>query len=225
MSRSRPNYDNDPWPSADEEDGISDDQYWSDLSSDKPLATTARAAQGAADTDQSWASGDGSGEPGFASAPVPADSHTAGGDRGARRRKAEDDGPEPRPLSPTDSGQRRRDEPAQSRRGAAEDPLTSESYSRHARQASDSWSYQGSREGQGPSHGRPDAPTEETQTMRADPRGYGVPAPRGARGAGPGGSPPPAGPPGPGESRRALRGRRDEGRDPYRDGPRRPPLR
>ncbi len=190
VSRSRPDYDNDPWPSADEVDGISDDQYWSDLSSDKPLATMARAAQDAADTDQSWAPGDGSDEPGFASAPVQADSRTAGRDRRARRREAEDDGPEPRPLPPAGGGRRRRDEPAQSRRGAEEDPLTSASYSRHARQASDSQSYRGSREARRPSHGRPDAATDETQTMQADPRGYGAPAPRGARGAGPGGSPP-----------------------------------
>jgi len=220
MNRSRPDYDNDPWPSADEVDGISDDQYWSDLSSDKPLATTARAAQGAADADQSWAPGDGAGEPGFASAPVQADSRTAGRDRRARGREAEHDGPEPRPLSPGGGGQRRRDEPAQSRRGAEEDPLTSESYSRHAQQAGDSRSYQGSREARRPSHGRPDAATDETQTMRADPRGYGAPAPRGARGAGPGGSPPPVGPPGPGGAGRPYEGGGTSRRDPYSDGPR-----
>jgi hypothetical protein len=229
MSRSRPDYDNDPWPSADEEDGISDDQYWSDLSSDKPLATTARAAQDAADTDQSRAPGDGSGEPGFASAPVQADGRTAGRDRRARRREAGDDGPEPRPLSPAGGGRRRRDEPAQSRRGSDEDPLTSESYSRHARQAGDSRSYQGSREAHRPSHGRPDAATEETQTMRADPRGYGVAAPRGARGAGPGGSPSPVGPspvgpspvgpPGPGGAGGPYEGGGTSRRGPYRDGP------
>ena len=218
MSRSRPDYDNDPWPSADEVDGISDDQYWSDLSSDKPLATTARAAQDAADTDQPWAPGDNSGEPGFTSAPVQADSRTAGR---ARRREAEDDGPEPRPLSSGGGGRRRsRDEPAQSRRAAAEDPLTSESYSRHARQASDSRSYQGSREAHRPSHGRPDAATDETQTMRADPRGYGVPASRGARGAGPGGSQPPAGAPGPAGAGGPYEGGGTSRRDPYSDGPR-----
>jgi len=223
MNRSRPDYDNDPWPSADEVDGISDDQYWSDLSSDKPLATTARAAQGAADTDQSWAPGDGAGEPGFASAPVQADSRTAGRDRRARRREAGDDGPEPRPLSPGGGGRRRRDEPATSPRGAEEDPLTSESYSRHARQASDSRSYQGSQEARRPSHGRPDAATHETQAMRADPRGYGAPAPRGARGAGPGGSTPPAGPPGPGGAGGPYEGGGASRRDPYSpysDGPR-----
>ena len=91
ISRSRPDYDNDPWPSADEVDGISDDQYWSELSSDKPLATRARAAQGVADTGSSWPVGDNSGEPGFASAPVQADSRAAGRDRRARRREAADD--------------------------------------------------------------------------------------------------------------------------------------
>ena len=108
MSRSRPDYDNDPWPSADEVDGISDDQYWSDLSSDKPLATTARAAQGAADTDQSWAPGDDSGEPGFASAPVQADSRSGGagppgpqaGGRGRRSRAAPAVPGRRRPASP-----------------------------------------------------------------------------------------------------------------------------
>ena len=56
LGRSRQDYDNDPWPSADEVDGVPDDQYWSDLSSDKPLATTARAAQNAGD-DEPWAAG------------------------------------------------------------------------------------------------------------------------------------------------------------------------
>ena len=58
LGRSRQDYDNDPWPSADEVDGVPDDQYWSDLSSDKPLATTARAAQNAGD-DEPWAPGAG----------------------------------------------------------------------------------------------------------------------------------------------------------------------
>ena len=220
VSRSRPDYDNDPWPSADEVDGISDDQFWSELSSDKPLATTARAAHGAADTDRSWTPGDGSGEPGFAAAPVQADSRPAGRGRRARRRGAEDNGPEPRPLPPTGGGQGRRDEPAQSRRGAENDPLTGESYSRHARQASDSRSYEGSRETHRPSHGRPGAATDETQTMPADPRGYGAPAPRGARGAGPGGSLPPAGPPGPGGAGGPYEGGGTSRPDPYRDATR-----
>ncbi len=221
MSRSRPDYDNDPWPSSDEVDGISDDQFWSDLSSDKPLATTARAAHGTADTDQSWAPGDGSGEPGFASAPVPADPRPGGRGRRARRRVTEDDGPEPRPLPPTGEGQGRRDDPAQPRRGAKEDPLTSESYSRHAGQSSDSRSYGGSREAHRPSHGRPDTATDETQTMPADPRGYTAPAPRGARRAGPAdGSLPPAGPPGPGGTGGPYEGGGTSRRDPYRDASR-----
>ena len=58
LGRSRQDYDNDPWPSANEVDGVPDDQYWSDLSSDKPLATTARAAQNAGD-DEPWAPGAG----------------------------------------------------------------------------------------------------------------------------------------------------------------------
>jgi collagen type IV alpha len=173
-SRSRPDYDNDPWPSADEVDGISDDQFWSALSSDKPLATTARAAQDAAETD----------------------------------------------LPPGGGGRRRQDEPAQSRRGSEEGPLTSESYSRHARQAGDSRSYQGSRDAHRPSHGRPNAATDETQTMRADPLGYGAPAPRGTRRADPGGSPPPAGPRGPGGAGGPYEGGRTGRLDPYRDGPR-----
>ena len=94
LSRSRPDYDNDPWPSADEVDGVPDDQYWSDLSSDKPLATTARAAQNASD-DESWPPpagrpAAGAGGPAAFPAPVEADAPTRGhgrpGPRTGRRR-------------------------------------------------------------------------------------------------------------------------------------------
>ena len=228
MGRSRQDYDNDPWPSADEIDGVSDDQFWSDLSSDKPLATTARAAQAPSDSGQPWAPGDGPGRPGLSagpdsadmvSAPVPADAPAMGRGRPARGRAAEpEDGTEPRPRQQADGGaggavgpygpggpggtagpsasggSRRRGEPMRSPRGAEEDPLTSTSFSRHAREASDSRSYRGSRQAHRPSHGRPDASADETQTMRPDPRGYGAPGPAGALGSGS----PRRGAPGPG---------------------------
>ena len=210
LGRSRQDYDNDPWPEADEIDGVSDDQFWSDLSSDKPLATTARTAQAPGDAGQPWTPGDGSGRPGgpgaaagpdspgMVSAPVEADTQAMGRGRRARRRAAEpEDGTEPRPRQQPDrgpaafggpggpggpaapGGARRRGEPAQSARGAEEDPLTSASFSRHAREASDSRSYRTSRQTHRPSHGRPDASTDETQTFRPDPRGYGAPGPGG----------------------------------------------
>ncbi len=241
MGRSRQDYDNDPWPSADEVDGVSDDQFWSDLSADKPLATTARTAQAPSDSGQPWAPGDGRGRPGpsaepdsadMVSAPVPADAPAMGRGRRAQRRAAEpEDGTEPRPRQQPDGGaggaagargprepsgaagpgasggSRRRGEPMRSPRGAEEDPLTSASFSRHARAASDSRSYQGSRQAHRPSHGRPDASADETQTMRPDPRGYGAPGPAGAPGSGsprrgapgPGGRPGPGGTAGPGQ--------------------------
>ena len=228
MGRSRQDYDNDPWPSPNEVDGVSDDQFWSDLSSDKPLATTARAAQAPSDSGQPWAPGDGPGRPGpsagpdstdMVSAPVPADAPAMGRGRRARGRAAEpEDGTEPRPRQQADGGaggavgphgaggpsgtagpgasggSRRRGEPMRSPRGAEEDPLTSASFSRHAREASDSRSYRDSRQPHRPSHGRPDASADETQTIRPDPRGYGAPGPAGAPGSGS----PRRGAPGPG---------------------------
>ena len=114
MGRSRQDYDNDPWPSPDEIDGVSDDEFWSDLSSDKPLATTARAAQAPSDSGQPWAPGDGPGRPGpsagpdstdMVSAPVPADAPAMGRGRRARGRAAEpEDGTEPRPRQQADGG-------------------------------------------------------------------------------------------------------------------------
>jgi hypothetical protein len=260
LGRSRQDYDNDPWPSPDEIDGVSDDEFWNDLSSDKPLATTARAAQAPSDSGQPRAPGDGPGRPGPSagpdatdrvSAPVPADAPAMGRGRRARGRAAEpEDGTEPRPRQQADGGtagpggmggpsrtagpggmggpsrtagpggmggpsgtagpggmggpsgtagpgasggSRRRGEPMRSPRGTGEDPLTSASFSRHAREASDSRSYRGSRQPHRPSHGRPDASAEETQTMRPDPRGYEAPGPAGA----PGSSSPRRGAPGP----------------------------
>ena len=46
-SRGRHDDDDDDWPST-EWDKLSDEQYWAELSSDKPLATTARSAQSSA---------------------------------------------------------------------------------------------------------------------------------------------------------------------------------
>ena len=231
IGRSRQDYDNDPWPSPDEIDGVSDDQFWSDLSSDKPLATTARAAQAPSDSGQPWAPGDGPGRPGppagpdstdMVSAPVPADAPAMGPGRRARGRAAEpEEGTEPRPRQQADGGavgprgpggpagtagpgasggSRRRSEPMRSPRGAGDDPLTSASFSRHAREASDSRSYRGSRPPHQPSHGRPDASADEPQTLRPDPRGYGAPGPAGAPGSGSPrrGAPGPDGRPGPG---------------------------
>ena len=149
--------------------------------------------------------------------------------RRARGRAAEpEDGTEPRPRQQADGGaagphgpggpsgtagpgatggSRRRGEPMRSPRGAEEDPLTSASFSRHAREASDSRSYRGSRQAHRPSHGRPDVSADETRTMRPDPRGYGAPGPAGAPGSGsprrgapgPGGRPGPGGTTGPGQ--------------------------
>ena len=202
IGRSRQDYDNDPWPSADEVDGVSDDQFWSDISSDKPLATTARAAQAPGDPGQPSAPGDGPGGPGPAAspgsadmvpAPVPADAPPMGPGRRARKRAEEpEDSTEPRPLQQPGSGPggpggpggpRRRGEPTRPPR-AEEDPLTSASFSRHAREASDSRSYRGSRQAHRPAHGRPDESAAETQTMRPDPYGYGAPGPAGAPGPG-----------------------------------------
>ncbi len=212
LGRSRQDYDNDPWPSADEVDGVPDDQYWSDLSSDKPLATTARAAQNAGD-DEPWAPGasrPGSpsreGGPDVFSAPVEADAPTRGRGRRARaREEGEQDSTEPRPLQQPGggtSGRRRRAEPERSPRSAEEDPLTRASFSRHARESSDSRSYRGARQAQRrPSHGRPDPAQADTPPARPGPRGYGAAAPagaqapgRGSRGLPPGSSLPPGTP-------------------------------
>ncbi len=237
LGRSRQDYDNDPWPEADEVDGVSDDQFWSDLSSDKPLATTARTAQVPGEAGQPWTPGNAPGRPGapggaagpdspgMVSAPVEADTQAMGRGRRARRRDAEpEDGTEPRPRQQPDrgpaasggpgapgapGGPRRRGEPARSARGAEEDPLTSASFSRHAREASDSRSYRASRQAHRPSHGRPDASTDETQTLRPDPRGYGAP--------GPGGPHAPTGP----STAGSPAGRGDPyGDSGYRNGPR-----
>ena len=229
IGRSRRDYDDDPWPSPDEIDGVSDDQFWSDLSSDKPLATTARAAQAPSDSGQPRAPGDGPGRPrpsagpdstDMVSAPVPAHTPAIGRGRWARGRAAEpEDGTEPRPRqqaggavgphglggpsgtpgSGASGGSRRRGEPMRSPRGTEDDPLTSTSFSQHAREANDSRSYRGSRQPHRPSHGRPDPSADETQTMRPDPRGYGAPGPAGVPG--------PAGAPGPGSPRRGAPGR------------------
>ncbi len=229
IGRSRRDYDNDPWPSPDEIDGVSDDQFWSDLSSDKPLATTARAAQAPSDSGQPRAPGDGPGRPrpsagpdstDMVSAPVPAHTPAIGRGRWARGRAAEpEDGTEPRPRQQAggavgphglggpsgtpgpgaSGGSRRRGEPMRSPRGTEDDPLTSTSFSQHAREANDSRSYRGSRQPHRPSHGRPDPSADETQTMRPDPRGYGAPGPAGVPG--------PAGAPGPGSPRRGAPGR------------------
>ena len=187
LSRSRPDYDNDPWPSADEVDGVPDDQYWSDLSSDKPLATTARAAQNASD-DESWPPAPGrpaagAGGPAAFPAPVEADAPTRGRGRRARERdEGEQDSTEPRPLQQPGgtSGRRRRGEPERAPRSAEEDPLTSASFSRHAREANDSRSYRSARQAQHrPSHGRPDSAAPDTQAMPPGARGYGAAGPAG----------------------------------------------
>ncbi len=214
MGRSRQDYDNDPWPSADEIDGLSDDQFWSDLSSDKPLATTARTAQTPGDSGQFWAPGDrlggpgpsaGPGSPDKVSTPLQAGAPPMGRGHPARRHAEEpeegpEEGTEPRPLQQPGGpgGSRRRGEPVRpAARGAEEDPLTSASFSRHAREASDSRSYRGSRQAHRPSHGRLDESAAETQAMRPDPRGYEAPGP--ARPGSPRrGAPGPGGQPGPG---------------------------
>ena len=119
-------------------------------------------------------------------APVEADAPDRGRGRRARARdEGEQDSTEPRPLQQPGggtSGRRRRAEPERSPRSAEEDPLTSASFSRHAREASDSRSYRGAREAQHrPSHGRPDAaPADTPVDARPGPRGYGAAGPAGA---------------------------------------------
>lgn len=239
LRRAKPDYDNDPWPASDEEDGIPDDKYWEDLYSDKPLSTTARTAQAAGDADQSWPPSDpeqGSsplpGTPDPVPAPVQGDGPLLGRGRRARRRQddALDGGTEPRPVQRPDPGagpgQRRRGGSLRPSRSAEEDPLTSESFSRHAREASDSRSYRGARDpNRLPSHGRRESPADETLSMRPDPRGFGAPGPAGPSGtpARPAGAP--GGPGAPGPAPRGSRGTPPGGgmppgarRDPYGDG-------
>src|SRR5579875_3428312 len=203
LRREKPDYDNDPWPGAEEEgDGVSDEQFWADMSTDKPLATTARTAQAGAGTD--WPgqadapgqgpAGDDPGNPAtaeFADRPAP-----ARGRRGRRRDAAESSGTEPNPYQGTDSappagGRRRKDDSGRRSRDAEEDPLTSASYSRYAREANDSRSYRSARESRRPgAHGRPDSTMADTQAlMRGGPDGPGAP---GTPGFGP---PPPRPPP------------------------------
>ena len=235
LRRDKSDFDNDPWPSYDEDDSaVPDEKYWSDIYSDRPLSTTARPAHAAADADQGW------GEPAADAAPPQADPDAHQG-RGRRRRRQDDAleaGTEPRPAAPPgpgpSAGGGRHGVPRPSR--PAEDPLTSESFSRHAREATDSRSYRGSRAAgdpnRPPSRGRPDPSGADTQSMRPDPRGYGPdplsgPSPlsprppasgRGAPGSG-GGAPsggPPAVPGGPGSGYPSGPG------GGYPGGPRRP---
>jgi hypothetical protein len=69
------------WPASDW-GGVSDEQYWAELSADKPLATTARSAQPGTDAHQAAAARSGSTDP------VPAD-------MGGRRRAPSPAGPRP----------------------------------------------------------------------------------------------------------------------------------
>jgi hypothetical protein len=187
MHRGRTDYDDDPWPSADESEGVSDEQFWADLSSDKPLATTARTAGG---PDQSRHPGDLAGQ--GSSEPVPADDPAPPrGRRGRRREEEQPSGTEPRPYQQPDSGSRTgsrrrgQGEPIRSEPSAEEDPLTSASFSRHAREASDSRSYRASRESRRPaSPDRPESSMADTQALMREQSGPGSPGP-GALGTGP----------------------------------------
>ena len=144
LRRDKSDFDEDPWPSYDEDDGaIPDDKYWADIYSDRPLSTTARPAHHAADAEAAWGGPDADPAP-----PPPAPDAAAGQHgRGRRARRHQDDAPdagtEPRPVAPPAPGQvaggGRHGVPRPSR--PAEDPLTSESYSRHARENTDSRSY------------------------------------------------------------------------------------
>src|SRR6201996_4079815 len=217
LRRDKSDFDEDPWLGYEEEDGaIPDDKYWQDMYSDRPLSTTARTAQPASDPDRDW------GAPPPAPGPSPAEPDPAPQGRGRRARRRQDDamgpaasldpGPGPLPAVPPDPA------PGPGRRGpgrsrsAEEDPLTSDSFSRHARDATDPRSYRGPRDpNRPPSHGRRDSSTADTQSIRRDPQGYGAdpltgPSPlsppgprgRGGPGNGPGGPPPGSGlPPAP----------------------------
>lgn len=220
QARGRLEEDDDaPWPGADV-DGVSDEQYWAELSSDKPLATTARTAQSGDDADQPRSPGGSAADQrpsGPFSAPVQADAPSAA--RGRRGRRRGDDGrdgtevplPDQEPefgSAAARPGRRRRSEPVQSPRNAEEDPLTSASFSRHAREGSDSRSYRASRDPQRPSPGgRRESPAADTQAMMPTQafRSPG-PAPRGTPAGGTWGAP--AGSDLPSSGRR----------DPYGDG-------
>ncbi len=227
LRRDKSEFDNDPWPGYDEDDSaMSDDKYWANIYSDRPLSTTARTAHAASETDQGWAGPDA--DPASPQAgPPTAGPEQAPRGRGRRARRHHDDGldagTEPRPVvppglgagpgQPTDPGMGggRHGVPRPSR-PAEEDPLTSESFSRHAREGADTRSYRGPQPGspnRPPSHGRPDSGGPDTQAMRPDPRGYGAdpltgPSPlsrppasgRGAPPSGPGGGYPAGGAPG-----------------------------
>ena len=101
LRRDKSDFDNDPWPSYDEDDSaVPDEKYWSDIYSDRPLSTTARPAHAAADADQGW------GEPAAEAAPPQADPDAHQG-RGRRRRRQDDAleaGTEPRPAAPPAPG-------------------------------------------------------------------------------------------------------------------------
>jgi hypothetical protein len=212
LRRDKSDFDNDPWPSYDEDDSaVPDEKYWSDIYSDRPLSTTARTAHHASDAEAAWGGPDP--EP-----PGPDAAAQSGRGRRGRRHheEAPEPGTEPRPVVQPDAGPAagggRHGVPRPSR--PAEDPLTSESFSRHAREGTDSRSYQGPRAPGGPnrppSHGRPDqAGADTTQSMRPDPRGYGSDPltgpnpvssrpPAGGYPGGPGSSGGPGGPGGPG---------------------------
>lgn len=221
LARGRLDDDEAPWPSADV-DGVSDEQYWAELSSDKPLATTARTAQSGDDTDQPWRPEDsaaGQGPSGPFSAPTPADAPSAGrGRRGRRHGGYGDDGGDGTEVLPTDQepefgsaarqGRRRRGEPAPSPRNAEEDPLTSASFSRHAREASDSRSYRAPRDPQRPSPGsRRESPVADTQALMST-QAFRSPGPAGRGTAAQGTWGAPAGGELPSSGRR----------DPYGDG-------
>ncbi len=210
LRRDKSDFDEDPWPSYDEDDGaIPDEKYWADMYSDRPLSTTARTAHAASEVDQGW------GAPDADPAAAQAEPDAAPQGRGRRgRRRAEDTvepGPEPRPQAQPDPGPGasggRHGVPRPSR--SAEDPLTSESFSRHAREANDSRSYRGSRsadQNRPPAPGRPDSASADTQSMRPGSRGYGADpltgpgplAPQPPAGNYPGGPAGPGAPGGPG---------------------------
>jgi hypothetical protein len=211
MHRGRPDYDDAPWPAADESEGVSDEDFWADLSLDKPLATTARTA---GEPDQSRRPGDPAGQD--PSEPVAADSSgPVRGRRGRRREEEQAAGTEPRPYQQPDTGsgaglrRRGRGEPTRSERTSEEDPLTSASFSRHAREASDSRSYRASRESRPPApQDRRESSMADTQALMPDRQGFNSRSP-GMPGTGP----------------RARRGAPDSGdrsapgqRDSYRDG-------
>ncbi|HEY0716757.1 MAG TPA: hypothetical protein VGD68_04005 [Streptosporangiaceae bacterium] len=217
LRRDKNDFDDSPWPGYDEEAGaIPDEKYWEGIYSDRPLSTTARTAHPASDAGPGW--GELPAQPG----PVPAEQDDLPPGRGRRARRRQEDplgatgpldpGTEPRPVAPPDFGPGPRGR-GRASRSAEEDPLTSESFSRHAREATDSRSYRGPRDPNRPPAYGPDSASADTQAIRRDGHGYGPdplsgpgprsgpspmpPAPRGGRGA-PGGGLPGGGPGGPG---------------------------